>query len=87
MNAPLSKEQLELLMSDRLSVRARPGFLSRVRTALASWAERRVVLAELRALSDRELADIGLHRADLPRVFDPAFASARHQVVFRAANA
>ena len=26
-------------------------------------------------MSDRELSDIGLSRADLPRVFDPAFAS------------
>ena len=26
-------------------------------------------------LTDRELADIGLSRVDLPRVFDPAFAA------------
>jgi uncharacterized protein YjiS (DUF1127 family) len=28
--------------------------------------------AELAAMTDRELADIGLNRCDLPRVFDPA---------------
>jgi uncharacterized protein YjiS (DUF1127 family) len=32
------------------------------------------VLQEMSMLTDRELADIGLSRADLPRVFDPAFA-------------
>jgi len=35
------------------------------------------VLDELGMLSDHELADIGLSRVDLPRVFDPAFAADR----------
>ena len=88
MNAPLSKEQIELLMSDRMSVRShlRPGFLARMRAALDTWLQRRAVLAELHGLSDRDLADIGLQRADLPRVFDPAFANARDQAVSRAAS-
>jgi uncharacterized protein YjiS (DUF1127 family) len=43
----------------------------------AELPRRQAVLEELSALSDRELADIGLARSDLPRVFDPAFAGAR----------
>ena len=100
MNAPLSKEQIALLMSDHMTVRsyalpgtdgtvaeARPGFLARLRIAVSAWMQRRTVLAELDGLSNRELADIGLNRADLPLVFDPAFARTRDQAVLRAANA
>ena len=43
--------------------------------AFASWRRRQAVLHEMDLMSDRELADIGLTRADLPRVFDPAFAA------------
>jgi uncharacterized protein YjiS (DUF1127 family) len=42
--------------------------------AFAAWRRRQAVLQEMSMLTDRELADIGLSRADLPRVFDPAFA-------------
>ena len=42
---------------------------------LRQWRQRRQVVSELALMSDRELSDIGLSRADLPRVFDPAFAS------------
>lgn len=45
---------------------------------LAQLPRRRAVLAELGRLSDRDLADIGLSRSDLPRVFDPAFATSRN---------
>ena len=38
---------------------------------------RRAVLDELSMLSDHELADIGLSRVDLGRVFDPSFAAER----------
>ena len=99
MNAPLSQEQIALLMSDHMTVRShalpgadraiaetRPGLLSRLGAVFGAWLQRRAVLAELRGLSDRDLTDIGLNRADLPRVFDPAFARAREQAVFRAAN-
>lgn len=44
---------------------------------LGELPRRRAVLNELSAMSDHELADIGLSRGDLPRVFDPAFAKAR----------
>lgn len=50
-------------------------WLSRINSAFADWRQRQTVLHELAMLSDRELADIGLTRADLPRVFDPAFAA------------
>jgi len=40
-------------------------------------SRRRAVLDELSSLSDRELADIGLNRAELSRVFDPRFAESR----------
>ena len=45
--------------------------------AVIGWPQRRAVRAELAALSDRELADVGLSRGDLPHVFDAGFARAR----------
>jgi uncharacterized protein YjiS (DUF1127 family) len=42
---------------------------------LRQWRQRRQVMAELALMSDHELSDIGLSRADLSRVFDPAFAA------------
>lgn len=99
MNAPLSKEQIALLMSDSMTVRSlalpgtdntvaapQPTFLTRLAAHIGSWMQRRTVMAELSNLSDRELSDIGLHRADLGRVFDRGFAQSRQQAVFRAAN-
>jgi uncharacterized protein YjiS (DUF1127 family) len=41
---------------------------------LADWQRRRAVMEEMAMMTDRELSDIGLSRADLPRVFDPSFA-------------
>ena len=83
MNAFVSKEELALLPSSRInypehyadaeSRNSRPGLFARIR----SWLERQSVHAELNNLTDRELADIGLHRANLSQVFDPAFASRR----------
>ena len=58
----------------------RPGLrplLGRMAQAVAEWPRRRAVLAELSMLSDRELADIGLNRTDLKRVFDPGYSSVR----------
>ena len=42
---------------------------------VVTFARRGSTLAELRGMSDRELADMGLGRSDLPRVFDADFAS------------
>ena len=44
---------------------------------LVALPQRRAVLDELSMLNDRELADIGLSRAELGRVFDHRFAEAR----------
>jgi uncharacterized protein YjiS (DUF1127 family) len=44
-------------------------------TAVRNWFEKHATLAEMQRMSDRELADIGLTRGDLPRIFDAAFAA------------
>lgn len=41
--------------------------------AVLSWPERRSTYDGLRDMSDRELADIGLTRSEISRVFDPSF--------------
>jgi uncharacterized protein YjiS (DUF1127 family) len=41
---------------------------------VATFFRHGAVLAELRGMSDHELADIGLSRGQVHRVFDPAFA-------------
>ena len=48
-------------------------WLSVAMHAVAEWRRRQAVLQEMAILSDRELADIGLSRTALPRVFDPMF--------------
>lgn len=89
MNAPLTKEQIALLMSGTVTHRtpavetthpAAPNLFARMKLAAARLMElprRRAVLDELSTLTDRELADIGLNRAELGQVFDPRFAAAR----------
>lgn len=49
------------------------GGLAALGRALLSWNERSTTYANLRTLSDRELADIGLTRGDISRVFEPGF--------------
>ena len=73
MNAFVSKEELALLPTTRInypehyadaqSQRSKPGIFARI----AAWRERRTVAAELNALSDRELADIGQFTAQSGR--------------------
>jgi uncharacterized protein YjiS (DUF1127 family) len=46
---------------------------------IASPRRRNGAVAELCGLSDRELADIGLARSDLPRIMDPAFIADHEQ--------
>jgi len=43
--------------------------------SVKTWAARQATMSELGAMSDRELADIGLSRGDLPRVFDAEFVA------------
>lgn len=47
---------------------ASEGAVARLRAAWADWRLYRRTLAELEALSDRDLADLGLFRQDLPAV-------------------
>jgi uncharacterized protein YjiS (DUF1127 family) len=58
----------------------KPTLLQRIGLA-AKWLmelpRRRALLDELSTLSDHELADIGLSRAELGMVFDPAFVAQR----------
>jgi uncharacterized protein YjiS (DUF1127 family) len=48
-------------------------WLSRQVAAFAAWRLDREAAAELSAMSDRELMDIGLSRADVGRAFAPAY--------------
>lgn len=56
-----------------------PSLGERLQALSASWAERRArarlyrsTLNELRALNDRELADIGITRANIPQIAEMA---------------
>ena len=53
-------------LSQGKRLRGVPAWLARFR----AWREQRAALAELEMMSDRELADIGLTRSDVPRVFN-----------------
>ena len=62
-------------MAYTMNTRAHGAFsprLHQLRTAFADWTEQRRVfrttLSELSQLTDRDLADLGLYRADLRRV-------------------
>ncbi len=57
--------------------RPAPSGLRRTVQWLLDMPRRRAVINELDALSDHELADIGLSRSDVPRVFDVSFAAQR----------
>lgn len=47
--------------------------LAAIGAALSTWPARRATYEKLRRLNDRELADIGLTRGDVARVFEPDF--------------
>ena len=88
MTAQFAKDQMSYLAPASLSEAGptvfapteQTSFADRLRAA-ATWAsralQRRTVLNELSALSDHELADIGLVRSDIPRVFDRSFVASR----------
>lgn len=58
--------------------------LAFVVAGVRDWASRQATLSEMDSMSDRELADIGLNRGDLPRVFDADFVTdhARGRVAY-----
>lgn len=101
MTMQVAKNDLTLMMSETLSRGGyvagaagdrTPGrsLSQRMRSAVRWFVEmprRRAVIQELSLLSDHELADIGLHRADIPSVFDPAFSAMRNGDHVRATRA
>jgi uncharacterized protein YjiS (DUF1127 family) len=83
MSAPITKDQLAFSLGnlsyidanyDEQPIIPQAAPKHSVLAWLRQWHQRRQVVAELALMSDRELSDIGLSRADLSRVFDPAFA-------------
>ena len=91
MSAPITKDQLSFSLGNLTYVDstydeapttvvkpAAHGFGTWVAHRLASlaeWHRRRAVMQEMAMMTDRELSDIGLSRADLNRVFEPSFAT------------
>ena len=75
MAAYISSEELSLLPANRLSyparraVSQRPSLFARTR----AFFQRQADLREMAALSDRELQDLGINRADIGHVFDDGF--------------
>ena len=51
------------------------GWFSRLLTHVGEWRRRRAVMREMALMTDHELSDIGLSRADVARVFYPPFAA------------
>jgi len=49
------------------------GWWSRQAAAFVAWRRNNEAARELSAMSDRQLADIGISRSDLTRVFDAAY--------------
>jgi uncharacterized protein YjiS (DUF1127 family) len=61
----------------------RPGLTERIASAvkwLVELPRRNAVIQELSVLSDHELADIGLSRAELNRVFEPNFVAGQREM-------
>ena len=87
MNAPLPKHQISFTLGDLTYINsayedASPSvieegqqgihaWISDLVARFTEWQDRRAVTERLAAMSDRELADIGLTRADLTPTFDP----------------
>jgi uncharacterized protein YjiS (DUF1127 family) len=91
MNAPTAKDQFSFSLGNvsyigpayedaqTPSVKPRPSgvgqWFAAFVAAVSAWRQRQAVLQEMQLMTDRELSDIGLSRADLGRVFEPAFAA------------
>jgi len=57
----------------RAHKRGLAGWLSRQAASFFAWRRNNEAARELFAMSDRQLADIGISRSDLTRVFDAAY--------------
>lgn len=89
MTTHISKEQLALMMPGTMDhyfqnepeylATPRPGLLARIGAGIATWIARRVEMEEVAALSDSQLADIGISRSDARLVFDRGFVARREQ--------
>jgi uncharacterized protein YjiS (DUF1127 family) len=87
MTARFARDEMSFVMPSSFSaaqsvrVAHRPTSLTARITAMLRWLaempRRRAVIEELSALSDHELADIGLTRGEVVRVFDSGFAAER----------
>lgn len=73
-HAAMAARDAAIAQGIRRAARAVVAALTAVAHAVANWPSKRRTYAELQSLTDRELADIGLSRGDLGRVFDPDFA-------------
>jgi uncharacterized protein YjiS (DUF1127 family) len=52
---------------------SKPHGLRTLIAAFSLWREKHAAISEMEMLSDRELADIGLNRSDVHRVFDQSY--------------
>ncbi len=79
MSTTFPKHQLAGVVPHTVSVTdvapGRRGPIVRALARLRGVRCRRATMNELNAFSEHELADIGLNRCDIPRVFDPSFAA------------
>lgn len=73
-HAAMAARDAAIAQGIRRAVRGVASALTAVVRAVANWPSKQRTYAELQSLTDRELADIGLSRGDVGRVFDPAFA-------------
>ena len=89
MSVPLTKRQMAFQLPNQTYINVsleepnlrqapsqpeKAGWFRRMIEAFRTWRRDQQAMAELRMMSDRELADMGLSRADIHRIGDPAFA-------------
>ena len=78
MNAYLASSELALLPANRVSYpAARKPPTASLFSRIAGFWHRQSVLHEMAKLSDHELHDVGLSRADIDHVFDEGFTRQR----------
>ena len=72
--------ELDLIPANRMSYvhKARKAVSRSLFVTIGDFFRRQAALREMSSLTDRELADIGLGRADVSHVFDADF-TARHR--------